>query len=69
MSPLAPLWVLAPVLGCSVESPTLISVYWWKMESLENEKDYNFLIQVTAHFVGGRSQECSAECPLMKACF
>lgn len=37
--------------------------------SLETGKDSNFLVQARLHSVGGRSQESSAECPLMKAVF
>lgn len=50
-------------------SPTLISVYVENMESLESGKDSDFLVQARLHSVGGRSRECSAECPLMKAVF
>lgn len=39
------------------------------MESLESGKDSDFLVQARLHSVGGRSRECSAECPLMKAVF
>lgn len=69
MTQFAPVWVLASALGCSVGSPALTSVYVGNMESLESGKDSNFLVQARLYSVGGRSRQCSVECPLMKAVF